>query len=491
MKKITQYIYRTIFKASITRLTAFGIILTALFTSCESFLEVDLPESKITSELVFSDDITATAAVTGMYVELLSSESFASGGNKSITFLAGLSADEFNYYPDNIEAKMFEQNNLIPANSNVEALWVSMYKTIYQANAVIEGLSTSKGVTQETKDQLLGEALFIRAFSHFYLVNLFGDVPLVTSTDYQKNSLIPRTAVLEVQNQIVDDLRSARDLLGENYVTTESDLVTTARVRPNKATASAFLAKVYLHVNNWEGAETEASAVINNSATYSLVEDLDAVFLANSTEAIWQLQPFNPLRNTNEGALFILTGAPNLTRPVGLTTQLLDAFEDDDSRVTKWINSRIANTVTYYYPFKYKVRTGPGSPLPVPLSEYSMVLRLGEQYLIRSEARAKQGNLSGAIADLDAIRGRADLPLIGDVNPDISQDDLILAIEHERQVELFSEWGNRWLDLKRTDRADEILAPIKAQWNSEDVLYPIPQSEFNRNPKLGDQNQGY
>ena len=120
-----------------------------------------------------------------------------------------------------------------------------------------------------------------------------------------------------------------------------------------------------------------------------------------------------------------------------------------------------------------------------------MVFRLGEQYLIRAEARAQQNNLAGAISDIDMIRSRAGLPLINDTEPGINKDNLLLAIEHERQIELFSEWGHRWLDLKRTGRAGAVLGPIKADWSSDDELYPIPQSERDKNPFLGEQNPGY
>jgi hypothetical protein len=120
-----------------------------------------------------------------------------------------------------------------------------------------------------------------------------------------------------------------------------------------------------------------------------------------------------------------------------------------------------------------------------------MVFRLAEQYLIRAEARAQQDNLIEAISDLDVLRNRAGISLIKNTTPGISKTNLLLAIEKERQVELFAEWGHRWLDLKRTNRADIVLAPTKSKWSKDDTLYPIPTSEFNKNPRLGDQNPGY
>jgi len=131
------------------------------------------------------------------------------------------------------------------------------------------------------------------------------------------------------------------------------------------------------------------------------------------------------------------------------------------------------------------------------MSEYFMVLRLGEQYLIRAEARVRLGNLNGAIDDLDKIRTRAGLTPVATSNPGISQSALIDKILHEKQVELFSEWGHRWLDLKRTGKIDEVMQvvnPFKTngsvQWQPHQALYPLPYTELQRAPNLV-QNPGY
>ena len=61
---------------------------------------------------------------------------------------------------------------------------------------------------------------------------------------------------------------------------------------------------------------------------------------------------------------------------------------------------------------------------------------------------------------------------------------------HERQTELFCEWGNRWLDLKRTGTAGTVLSAEKSGWQSRDTLYPVPDAQLQLNPKLT-QNPGY
>jgi starch-binding outer membrane protein, SusD/RagB family len=125
----------------------------------------------------------------------------------------------------------------------------------------------------------------------------------------------------------------------------------------------------------------------------------------------------------------------------------------------------------------------------VQTAEYSTLLRLAEQYLIRSEARAQQNNIAGAQQDINVIRARAGLT----ATTANDKASLLMAIEQERKVELFTEHGHRWLDLKRTGRAEVILAPIKgSNWQPTDVLYPIPQYQILNDPAMNNaQNPGY
>lgn len=119
-----------------------------------------------------------------------------------------------------------------------------------------------------------------------------------------------------------------------------------------------------------------------------------------------------------------------------------------------------------------------------------MVLRLAEQYFIRAEAQAQLGNMPAAIAAIDHIRERAGIPLIAQSQPQISKEDFLTLLLEERERELFSEWGHRWLDLKRTNKATEVLLPANTLWQETDVFYPIPEEERIKNPNLT-QNPGY
>ena len=443
--------------------------------SCADFLEIESPSTQVSSSAIFEDEATATSTLTGIYSEMSSSTGFASGGLSSITLLAGRSADDFTNYSQNASAE-FSANELTGNNSYLKSyIWDEGYRYIYDVNAVIEGLARSTNLSQPVKDQLLGEAKFLRAFCYFYLTNFFNDVPLLTSTDYSINSIAPRSPAGEVYNLIVSDLQEAKTLLKEDYAASAGQ-----KTRPNRYAATALLSRVYLYRQEWAKAETEASVLIDSEIT--LETDLNKVFLKNSSEAIWQLMPPKGTNNTKEGAAFILTTRPT---EVSLSSELTSSFETGDARKDQWMGSIIVAGATFNFPLKYKVKTG------TALTEYSMVFRLAEQYLIRAEARAKLTNLPGAISDVDMLRARASLPLYQDTNPAIGQANLLLAIEQERRIELFSEWGHRWLDLKRTDRTGILVSKDLASWQPADVLYPIPLQEIQNNNNLLPQNPGY
>ncbi|MGS2741847.1 RagB/SusD family nutrient uptake outer membrane protein [Sinomicrobium sp. M5D2P17] len=451
-----------------------GMLLSLITTGCENFLEIDPPRTQVSNEIVFNDDATAISAIRGIYSKMIQG-GFTSGDVSSMTGLGGLSADEWINYRNQVDAITFYTNSLTPEIATINsAFWQPMYVYINNANGILEGIEASS-ISESLKKQLRGEAKFIRAFCYFYLVNLFGDVPIVTTTNFEENRLLSRSSIEEVYAFIINDLKEAEALLSEDYSSSGGE-----RIQPNRWTSKALLARVALYNENYSDAEQYATDIINNTSLFTLLPDLNDVFLANSKEAIWQLQPWEDGRTPEVS--FVIQSTP----PVfyALQSELLDAFQPDDERRKSWVNSITGDNGIWFFPYKYKDLSG-------TLSEYSMVFRLAEQYLIRAEARAMQGDLSNAITDIDVIRERANLSLIANTNPGINQDDLLEAILHERRVELFTEWGHRWLDLKRMGRADKVLGPIKgANWQPTDVLYPIPLTELEANPNLI-QNPGY
>lgn len=455
------------------------LLIICCVTSCEELVEIDAPNHQITSEVVFNDEQTARSAMQGIYNELFNT-SFSNGGTRSVSVVTGLSADELkSLRPTDRSYMDFYENEIQPTNARNLNLWSSAYKIIYMANSLLEGISNSEEIETDSLAQLEGEAKFVRAFTYFYLVNLYGEIPLILTKDYRENALAGSNTETEVYEQIRNDLQEAIELLPLTYRNQD-------RININQSAAKSLLARVQLYLGNWEKAEILSTQVISQTGTYEILEDLNQVFLVNSKEAIWQISPAGrggSLTQTREGSTFIFHSFISSLTHVALTEKLLNSFEPEDLRLSHWINfhSRSGN----YYAYKYKDRNSTDN-----LTEYSMVIRLSELYLIRAEARLKQENLPGAIADLDVIKARSGLPILAESRPEIEEEALMDEIMLERRKELFTEWGHRWLDLKRTEKTDEVLASYKPGWQATDVLYPIPAEERMKNPNLN-QNPGY
>lgn len=446
------------------------LALAVCLCSCKKFVAIEPSSDLINSDAVFKTDETATAAINGIYIHMRQlSNSLTNGG---LGLFTGLSGDEIYNTASSATYDPFYKNSIPPENATIQRnFWTDAYAAVYKTNAVIEGLNRSTRIDISLKNQLIGEAKVVRSLYYFYLVNLFGNVPLITSTDYHINEKMPRIPVAQVYEQITNDLLEAEELLSASYPSL-------GKVRPNKWTATALLARVYLYQKNWQAAETKAAAIINSGA-YSLEPDLTVLFLKDNQETIWEVAPRNEAGNTAQGANFV-PSAPTARPSFAVTPHLLNAFETGDQRKSSWTKRNIVNGLSYYYPYKYKVKS---SPTP---TEYNIVFRLAEQYLIRSEARAQQGNLLDSEMDLNIIRNRAGLPN----TLATTQMELLSAIEQERRIELFSEWGHRWFDLKRTVKIDAVLSAEKPSWQSFAALYPIPYSQLELNTYLT-QNPGY
>lgn len=476
-----------------------GLIIVATF-GCKKFIEVGAPVTSINAGNVYTADATAIAVLTGIYLNMSIDDNNSlvntGAGFVCMSLYPGLSADELTLYSGvtDIAINAYYKNSLNNSNTGPTDFWNKIYPVIYKINAAIEGLNASGTLTKSVKNQLLGEAYFLRAFSYFQLVNLYGDIPLVLNTDYNQSSMQANVPKDQIYIQMVQDLLEAQNLLADVYYDATLFNQTSERVRPNKSAATALLARVYLFKGDWSDAETQSTVIIKNSATYDIVP-LDDVFLRNSKETIWALQPVDVglNANTGEGRLFILPSTgPSANfpdyRPVYLNNNLINSFETGDQRLSKWIRTVSVSGIDYSYAYKYKIGYE-----NTTAKEYPIVLRFSEQYLIRAEARARQGNVIGvnsAKSDLDVIRRRAGLPGTGAA----TEANIISAIIDERRHELFTEWGLRWLDLKRTNLVNSVMPSITSQkggtWDNRWALYPIPLSVVQISPNLK-QNPGY
>jgi hypothetical protein len=449
------------------------LLVSGLAASCKKLIEIPPnPPTEITQTEVFADSADAVSAVDGIY----SNFQVANGGltiaSGTVTMCGGLSADELNTATTNTSMYQYYTYSVLSTNGYVQNFW-NAYTNIYQMNACLQGVSgDSSAISASLRQQLTGEIKVARALYYFNLVNLFGDVPLVTGTNYMVNAQIARTPVDSVYGQILSDLTSAMQLLIPAY---PSD----GRMRPNLYTAAALLAKVELYQQQWQAAANAASVVIN-SGVYGLLQNLDSVFLDGSNEAIWQLPARGTFEPVSEATNFV-PYANSVQPNYWLTPFLLNAFEPGDLRRVAWLDSNVVNGHVYYYPYKYKNTT----LAETPVEDY-MIFRLADQYLIRAEALAQQNKLDSALSDLNVIRARAGLA----PKTSVSQSDLLADIMQERRIEDFCEWGNRWYDLKRTGAAASTLSSEKTGWQTGAALYPLPISQLQNNSLLT-QNPGY
>lgn len=434
---------------------------------CRKMIAVDSPVNLLTGDKVFTDSTATTALLLNTYAL------FNQTVDPTYTTSLGMYTDELSYTSTDINTTQFLQSNLSASNTAVLNIWKNNYFAIYECNDLIEGLNKYNGISVSTKNEYIAEAKFLRAYGYFYLTNTFGQVPLLLETDVNKTSVASRADTSVIYQQIIVDLKDAEAGLSENY---KGD----GKVRANKWAAAALLARVYLHQRRFADAEQTASSVIN-SGLYTPLQPPSSVFLANSKESILQL--YDQYGYVAEANLIVPNGG---TPTFPITNTLLNAFESGDLRKAAWLDtssvvSGNSNTV-YYFPYKYHNNS---SVIGAP--EYLVLLRAGEQYLIRAEARLQQKNISGAVEDINIIRQRAGL---APLSTSISSSLCMNALLQEWRIEFFSEWGHRFMDMKRLGIINQVLNAYKTTWQAKDVVLPIPQNELVSDPNLT-QNSGY
>lgn len=458
---------KKIYRLTPARGVCIMLIMTCIF-SCKKWIEPERSPALMEKKKVFDNDLSATAAMNGVYAQ--SVFGILGLGNGGLSLYGGLLADDIVNNAANINADPFAQNSLLSTNNIVNNnFWTPVYRNLYAVNAILEGLQETGSLTATVKKQLTGEALLFRSFLLFYLVNLFGEIPLVTGTDYTINAVLPRSSVTAVYEQLTNDLVQAKELLSVEYPVA-------GKLRPNKYAAMALLARVYVYRKQWANAVAETTDIIN-TGPYTLVNNLATVFLPASSEGIWLMARQNS--NTAEGTAFI-PASPVIIPTYRMRSSLVQLFDAGDLRLANWTRKNTVAGGSYYYPFKYKERTS------AMLNENIQVLRLAEQYLLRAEAYIALNRIEDGIADVNKIRRRAGLPDTNTTDSAIAMDMLML----ERRREFFCEWGQRWFDLKRTGRVDVVLVAEKPTWKPYASLLPIPQIDIDRNPYLK-QNPGY
>ncbi|GAB3552774.1 RagB/SusD family nutrient uptake outer membrane protein [Spirosoma fluminis] len=442
--------------------------------SCREVLEPK-PVALLVDNLVLNEPADVQPVRIGMYSALR--------GTASPTIIAGdFTADYIQHNGTFTDYRELATKQITATNGAVGALWGSLYRTIYVANFIMEKLPQVSGVPETTRKQVTAEARFMRGYANFIGVNTYGDIPQVTTTDQATNRTIPRTPKATILASVEADLKAAlADLPG---VEAGSTNVTTNATYLNRITCRALLARLYLYQKNWAQAEQLATQVIS-SGVYSLLPNyIDVVTRDFTQESILEVgYSLSDDPGTGNFALNNLLVGRREVIPSNQVVAALVSNESGTRNQTITFNAQnLRGNDNGWTVAKYGTASEDNNNI--------VLIRLAEMYLIRAEARAQQGKLTGAdgaVADLNVLRTRAKAPAVANAN----QADLLLAVERERVYELAFE-GQRWYDLVRTGRAQAVMTAFSPNWNSRYELWPIPQTEIQQNTALkGQQNPGY
>ncbi|MHA7822548.1 RagB/SusD family nutrient uptake outer membrane protein [Chryseobacterium arthrosphaerae] len=434
-------------------------------------VETDFPNNQIPSQLVFEDEQTAESALAGLYSALWNNSMY-SGGIDGMGALLGTYTDDLNcvYTSASNGALDLYNNQQIPTNTAITSFWTYAYQEIYMANSIIEGVSGSKALSTATKNRIRGEAMFVRSLLYLNLYEIFGEIPYTDTTDYAYNSQLTRMAKNELLSKLEADLSEAVNLLPADYRTIE-------RIYPNKFAGYLVLAKMKMELKKWSEAENLCNTILQSNL-YSFQTDITKVFQKGGMHIIWQLKPKNTNDATKEASLYTFTGAPT---SFTLSSSLVNTFAANDLRRQNYMTAVPFSQQTNYRSSKYK-NLGVNNA-----TEYSVLFRLDEVYLIKAEILLEMNRVTEAVPFINRSRQRAGLSLL---NSSISVTEAKSQMRDEKRREFFTEHGIRFFDLKRWGVLDQLNA-VKPNWKSYHSSWPLPQKELLVNPKLNPQNTGY
>jgi hypothetical protein len=437
---------------------AFACALVVSLAGCNSMLDQD-PVDKLPDSDAITNARGARAALTGAYNALESRFYYG----EEFTELGDLPADNADHTGTSQSYDDAGANQFRADNGAAQDIWDAIYDAINRVNVILDRVPAVTDLDVTEKNEILGEAHFLRALHYHNLVKLYGDVPirLTPVKDVNEAGGAVRSPVADVYAQILADLGEAGTLITATAPTTQATLDAVA----------ALTARVQLYRQDYAAAVAAADVVIPNHSLATAYSDLfdaggqdtpEDIFKVTFTAVQFNWLGFDYITETLDGGGGVL--APSQS--------IIDAYDPADERLA-WnitLDDDDAPSGT-----KWPTTAG---------AEDLHVIRLAEVLLIKAEALARQNDLSGAVAAYNPIRVRAGLaPHVLGVDV-TSQDEVLAAIDLERRLELAFE-GDRWPDLVRTGQAVAVLGIPESQ-----ALFPIPQSERDVAPGLT-QNPGY
>ncbi len=487
-------------------------------TGCSDFLEEEV-RGIINPSNFYTSDTEAILAVNGIYSNLRQNGFY--GNWQGIHNFTQIGADELE------SSRVFGGNEPIQAYTltesnyaNARELWLVIYRLVGDANSVINNVKDNPNVTQEVRNQIIGEALFLRSFAYYHLTNLWGDVPY-----YDEELPIGEVAALgrmdetEIRNNLIRDLQRIEE---ENLL--PSTYTGPALGRPTLWATKMLMAKIYLWQEQWENALIKSLEIINSSPHRLLVNYADVYDKNNpfNEEVIWAIDflkdvsgntqdrtdAFNPRlrdepKNSSErNALSSVLASRNEEfNGYGLTVPILSFIEEfpanDLRRPHNIMTHYMEFELNYQYMTKFMSLNFVDSPRGNH-GEATLVFRLADVYLMAAEAENELNGPTDAYQYINAVRERAyepDQPYSG-----LDYESIKNAIQDERRWELAGE-GHRRYDLIRWGI---LLETVKnAEYRVYDpgsniqpyhVKLPIPEEEIVLNPALLESdpsNNGY
>jgi len=482
------------------------LMIAVVGSSCQKkVLDIE-PDELLSSELAFSTPEKIEANVIAAY-DGLQGKDFLSG--RALIYVDLLAEDIFDKTPFFSDLPKY---NLLSNSGIVAGVWTAGYDAIARANRAMAGITANSSKLSGTKaKEFIAECKFVRAVSNFYLVNFFAQpygftpdashigIPIITKSftynDPEANK--PRSSVAEVYAVIINDLVEALPDLPLAY-TGYSNNTYHSKTRGTKATASAFLSRVYLYKGDYANAKKYAQDVIDGAyGTFALNSNVSTVYVNGASqyttsETIWSI-PNNINDNPNSNVSLSQHYSPTSRADLAVSGIFLDEtkntyFPADDKRRVLIVNG-----------------TGPLASLRFTgkytnLTDWAPIIRYAEVLLTYAEAQARLAATvdADAITKLNLVRDRAKGASSSyTVNSFASKDKLIEAILGERHVELAFE-GHRFWDLMRIKadvtnklNSDGTTVMPTQPYGAQKNIFPIPQLEVDKSKKVLIQNDGY
>ncbi|CAN5788475.1 RagB/SusD family nutrient uptake outer membrane protein [soil metagenome] len=402
--------------------------------------------------------------------------------------------------PDGDQAWMdqFTDFSFTSSNAGIKGQWSYDYAGIARTNLSVSylmdaELSAKLGIDEATMKNLLGQALFLRAFYYFDLVNLYGDVPLLTvplKNFADAYNVAKRETKANVYVQINKDLDEAKTLMPDGRY---SDA--TEKWRISKGTVLALQAKVALYNQKWPDVISIVTAM-EGLNYYSLnanyFDNFSVAKKWTNTEVVFAYDHESLTTPRSGNGLCALAGwgfiAPS--------ANFISAFETNDPRLGLTVDVAGQNVYKLFGELNSSNKGNDDAP------SNKVYIRWADVMLWKAEALIETGSYPAAIAIINKIRERARTTVKADGTyppaatlPDrdvtsANKDQIMQWLIQERRVELGFE-SQRYNDLKRWNLAKPFLTSLGKNFQDKNYLYPIPQGEIDKSGGGITQNAGY